>query len=211
MNFAKVLFLSPHPDDAELGVGGTIARFIREGQEVYYVAFSGCEKSVPSEFPRDILKIEYQKASEILGIPIKNAFLLDYEVRSFPLHRQEILEEMVKLNERINPDLVVVPSSSDFHQDHQTIHWEALRAFKKTSSIWGYEHPWNNLTFTTDIFVKLEQEDVEKKIDALKQYQSQDFRLYFDEEYIKALAYTRGVQVDFPYAEAFELIRLLVK
>lgn len=211
MNFDKVLVLSPHPDDAELGAGGTIARFVREGKEIYYVAFSACEISIPSGFPQDTLKVEYKKAVEILGIPVENTLLLGYEVRSFPLHRQEILEEMVKLNEKIKPELVLVPSSNDLHQDHQTIHGEALRAFKKTSSIWGYEHPWNNLTFTTDIFVKLEQEQVEKKINALKQYQSQDFKVYLDERYIRALAYTRGAQIDFAYAEAFELIRLLVK
>ncbi len=118
---------------------------------------------------------------------------------------------MIDLNKKIKPDLVLIPSSNDTHQDHQTIHQEALRAFKKTSSIWGYEHPWNNLTFTTDIFVRLEERHVKKKIEAMGQYKSQDFRTYFDEKYIKALAYTRGTQVDYSFAETFELLRLLVR
>ena len=141
----------------------------------------------------------------------ENLILLDYEVRTFPLHRQEILDEIIKLKDKIKPDLVLVPSSNDIHQDHQTIYEEALRAFKKNSSIWGYEHPWNNLTFTTDIFVKLEEKHIKKKIEALKAYKSQDFRTYFDERYIRALAYTRGTQVNFTYAECFELLRLLVR
>jgi len=45
----------------------------------------------------------------------------------------------------------------------------------------------------------------------MKQYESQNFRPYFDEKYIKALAYMRGTQVDYPFAETFELIRLLVR
>jgi len=211
MGFTKILILSPHTDDGEIGAGGTIARFVEEGKEIYYVAFSSCEVSVPKEFPEDILKIECKKATEILGIPSKNVILLNYEVRTFPLHRQEILDDMIKLDKQIKPNLVLIPSSSDFHQDHQIIFGEALRAFKKTSSIWGYEHPWNNLTFTTDIFVRLEEKAVKKKIEAMKQYKSQDFRTYFDEEYIRALAYTRGTQVDYPSAETFELIRLLVR
>ena len=211
MNLSKVLILSPHVDDGELGAGATIARFIDEGKEIHYVAFSSAGLSVPDGFPKDVTKVEYKKSAEILGISGENRVILDYEVRSFPSHRQEILEEMVKLNKRIKPDLVLVPSSNDFHQDHQTIYGEALRAFKMTSSIWGYEHPWNNLTFTTDIFVRLEQEHLDKKINALKQYKSQDFRVYFDERYIRALAYTRGVQASLAYAEAFELIRLLIK
>lgn len=204
------MVLSPHTDDGEFGAGGTIVRFIEEEKEVYYVAFSSCEVSVPIDFPKNILKSECKKATKVLGIKPENLIMLDYSVRSFPLHRQEILDDMIKLRNRIKPDLVLVPSSNDTHQDHQVINKETIRAFKKSSSIWGYEHPWNNLTFTTDIFFKLEEKHIENKIEALKAYESQDFRTYFDEKYIRALAYTRGTQVDFTYAETFELLRLLV-
>lgn len=209
-SFETVAVLSPHTDDGELGAGGTIARFIEEGKKVYYVAFSSCEVSVPSNFPKDILKKECMNSTGVFGIPSGNLILLDYEVRTFPLHRQEILEDMIRINKNIKPDLVLLPSSNDTHQDHHTIYEEGLRAFKKTSSIWGYEHPWNNLTFTTDIFIKLSSEHLKKKIEALSQYKSQDFRNYFDEKYINSLAYTRGTQVDYSFAETFELIRLLV-
>jgi len=211
MNFNRILILSPHTDDGEIGAGGTIARFIEEGKEMYYVAFSSCEASVPEGYPGDILKKECKKATNILGIKSENVILLEYEVRTFPLHRQEILDDMIALNKQIEPELVLVPSSNDIHQDHQVIYAEALRAFKRNTSIWGYEHPWNNLTFTTDIFVKLEERHIKKKIEAMKQYKSQNFRTYFDEKYIKALAYARGAQVDYTFAEAFELIRLLVR
>jgi len=206
-----IMVLSPHTDDGEIGAGGTIARFVEEGTEIYYVAFSSCEASVPKGFPEDVLKIECKKATSILGIKPENVILLEYEVRTFPLHRQEILDDMIALNRQIEPELVLVPSSNDIHQDHQVIYAEALRAFKKNASIWGYEHPWNNLTFTTDIFVKLEERHIKKKIEAMKQYESQNFRSYFDEKYIKALAYMRGAQVDYPFAETFELIRLLMR
>jgi LmbE family N-acetylglucosaminyl deacetylase len=209
-NYNKIMILSPHTDDGEFGAGGTIVRFLEEEKEVYYIAFSSCEVSVPIDFPKDILKIECKKATNILGIKLENLIMLDYEVRSFPLKRQEILDDIIKLRNKIEPDLVLIPSSNDIHQDHQVINKEGVRAFKKSSSIWGYEHPWNNLTFTTDIFLKLEERHMEKKIEALKAYKSQEFRTYFDEKYIRALAYTRGMQVDFAYAETFELLRLLV-
>lgn len=57
MNFEKILVLSPHPDDGELGAGGTIARFLEENREVYYIAFSSCEKSIPTELAKDTLII----------------------------------------------------------------------------------------------------------------------------------------------------------
>lgn len=210
-NFKKVLVLSPHTDDGEIGAGGTIARFIDEQIDVFYVAFSSCEKSLNKELMRDTLKQECIRAMDILGVPLENLTFFEYEVRTFPLHRQQILEDIIQLKVQIKPDLVLVPSSNDLHQDHQTICNEALRAFKRDSSIWGYEHPWNNLTFTTDIFVRLEWKHIQKKIAALKQYKSQNSRFYFDEQYIRSLAYTRGAQMDFPFAETFELLRLLVK
>lgn len=206
----NILVLSPHTDDGEIAAGGTISRFIEEKKDVYYAAFSSCEISVPNNFPEDILKMECKKATETLGIKSDNVILFDYGVRSFPLHRQDILDDLIKLRNNIKPDLILIPSSNDIHQDHQVLNREAIRAFKKFSSIFGYEHPWNNLTFTTDIFIKLEERHIEKKIEALKAYESQDFRTYFDEKYIRALAYTRGAQIDFAYAETFELLRLLV-
>jgi len=135
--------------------------------------------------------------------------MFDYRVRTFASHRQEILEDMVKLRQHIKPDLVLVPSSNDMHQDHGVIYWEALRAFRKGASVWGYEHPWNNLTFTTDVFVRLENEHIERKINALREYKSQGHRSYMDENFLRSLACIRGAQLDKQYAEAFELKRML--
>jgi LmbE family N-acetylglucosaminyl deacetylase len=208
-NFDKVLVLSPHTDDAELGAGGTIARFIDEGKEVHYIVFSFCETSVPEGLPKDILIKECKISLKNLGIIGERIHMLNYQVRTFPEHRQEILDYLIKFKSDFVPDLVLVPSSQDMHQDHGVIYWEALRAFKKDSSIWGYEHPWNNLTFTNDIFISLNEEHLGKKIRALREYKSQRSRSYMDERNIRSLAITRGSQLDLPYAEVFELIRLI--
>jgi len=209
-NFNRVLILSPHVDDGELGCGGTMAKWIEEGKEIYYVAFSWCGKSIPKRLPLDILKKECMSATTTLGVSIKRLFLLDYDVRTFPEFRQEILDNMIEFKKKINPELILVPSSHDTHQDHHVIYEEAIRAFKKDASIWGYEQPWNNLSFTTDIFVKLKKGHLELKLKALKNYKSQRGKSYFDKKYLHGLEQTRGMQIDWPYAEAFELVRLLL-
>jgi N-acetylglucosamine malate deacetylase 1 len=203
----RILVLSPHTDDGELGAGGTIARLVDEGKMVVYIAFSGCEASVPCGLPVDSLRIECKQSTETLGILPNNLIIMNYEVRTFPIHRQEILDDMIKLKIQYNPDLVLTPSSCDTHQDHTTIYWESLRAFKKEASIWGYEHPWNNLTFTTDLFVRLQLEHVDRKIKSLQRYVSQQNRIYMKENNLRALVCTHGAQLDAEYAEAFELIR----
>lgn len=207
--YERILVLSPHTDDGELGCGGCITKLMEEGSEVFYIAFSSAEKSVPQEFPKDILRTEVKKATAILGIREKNLLLLNFEVRTFPEKRQEILEELIRFKKDINPDLVLLPSLHDIHQDHSTIAKEGLRAFKNTT-ILGYELPWNNLSIDTTCFVKLSEHNIRLKAEALKAYESQKNRVYFDEEFIFNLARTRGIQIGCNYAEVFEVIRYVI-
>jgi len=204
--FSRVLILAPHTDDGELGCGGTIARFIEEGKEVYYAAFSVAEKSVPEGFPKNILEIEVKKAMKILGVSESNLLIYKYEVRTFSYHRQEILEDIISLRKELQPDLVFIPSPNDLHQDHKVIAEEGIRAFKK-STILGYEMPWNNISFNTISFIPLEERHIKKKIDALRCYETQRYRSYLNEDFIRSLARTRGTQIEVEYAEAFEVIR----
>lgn len=209
MNIDRILVLSPHTDDGELGAGGSIARFLDEGKDVFYIAFSGCEIAVPKELPRDTMRKEFSCSTTAMGLKPENVFMLDYQLRTLPEHRQEILDNLIDFKKQLKPELVLVPSSHDVHQDHGVIYWEALRAFKKETSIWGYEHPWNNLSFTTDIFVTLTPKNIDRKIIALKEYKSQESKGYMCEKNLRALLSTHGSQLDKPYAEAFELIRLI--
>ncbi|MFA7709771.1 MAG: PIG-L deacetylase family protein [Candidatus Neomarinimicrobiota bacterium] len=206
----KILILAPHTDDGEFGCGGTIDRFINEKNEVYYVAFSDCEKSLDVGMPPDTLLKELKNATKTLGIQPENVITKNFEVRCFERDRQRILEEMVYLNKELNPDLVFLPSPNDLHQDHNTIAMEGLRAFKLKSTILGYEVPWNNLTFNTTCFVSLSKENIDQKIRALKCYKSQKNRFYSSEKFIRSLAITRGTQVGVEYAETFEVLRWII-
>lgn len=207
--FKTVYVLAPHTDDGELGAGGTINKLIENGANVYYFAFSTAEASVPDGFPKDILKTEVINATAKLGIPSQNVVIYTYEVRKLNYVRQEILEDLIKHRRELNPDLVLMPSIKDIHQDHSTIAQEGLRAFKNTT-ILGYELIWNNLSFNTTSFVTLEKKHVQAKCDALKEYASQGVRDYMSEDFIFSLARTRGVQICAEYAESFEAVRLVM-
>jgi LmbE family N-acetylglucosaminyl deacetylase len=183
-NFNRVLILGPHTDDGEIGAGATISRFCREGKEVYYVAFSICEESVPEHLPKGILAGEILKAGPKLGLDKSLIKTYRYKVRRFNESRQEILEDLIKLKKDLNPDLVFLPCSFDIHQDHKVIHDEGVRAFKKTN-ILGYELPWNNLGIENRCFIEVQEQDYQNKINAIKEYKSQSFRNYINDEYIK--------------------------
>lgn len=205
----KILILAPHTDDGEFGCGASINKWIKEGKEVFYATFSACKQSVLPQFPEDILITEVKEATTTLGIKPENLILFDYEVRTFNYHRQAILDDLIKLRGSINPDLVLMPSKNDIHQDHKTIYDEGLRAFK-FKSILCYEMPWNNLNFNTACFSILTKEHVNKKLEALKKYVSQSHRPYSDEEFINGLARSRGVQINNNYAEVFEIVRWII-
>jgi LmbE family N-acetylglucosaminyl deacetylase len=205
----KILILAPHTDDLEFGCGGTVAKLIEQGNTIYCAAFSACRQSVRKEFPEDILITEIKAASAILGIKIDNLILFDYNVRTFNYHRQEILDDILQLKAKVQPDIVFIPALTDVHQDHYTIAQEGFRAFK-FSSLLSYELPWNNLSFNTASFMKLEEKHIQKKIDAVNEYKSQAHRPYANEEFVRSLARTRGVQINTHYAECFEVIRWIL-
>jgi len=203
----RVLVLAPHTDDGEFGCGGTIAKWTEEGHHVSYVAFSCAEKSVPVDFSPDVLEKEVEQATTRLGIQKLRVY--HYEVRSFPEHRQEILERMIVLRGEIKPDTVLLPSTNDTHQDHEVISAEGFRAFK-ACTILGYELPWNNMEFRTTAFVPLSASNLLAKISALGHYKSQQHRPYASSSFIHSLASVRGTQIGVPMAEAFEVIRWVI-
>jgi LmbE family N-acetylglucosaminyl deacetylase len=207
--FGRVLVLAPHTDDGEFGAGGTIAKLVDEGREVRYVAFSPAVRSVPEGFPRDVLRQEVRRATGTLGIPETHLTVFDYDVRTFPTVRQDILEDMIVVARDFAPDLVLAPTVNDVHQDHETIAREALRAFKRTTLL-GYEIPWNHYTFNQQLYVRLAPEHVDRKVAALACYESQQHRNYANPEYIRGLAATRGINVNTPWAEVFEVYRWIV-
>lgn len=211
MFWKKVLFIAPHTDDVELGCGGTIARFLSEGVDVYISVFSTAEDSLPPGSPKNMLREEFYAAMSIYGIPKEKLRVHTYPVRKLSYYRQEVLEDLVKTKNKIFPDAVFVPSGSDLHQDHQVIYAEGLRAFKQIA-ILGYELPWNHITFSAQAFISLKAEHVEKKCQALKMYRSQHeiARPYFKKEFLKSLAKVRGVQINSEYAEAFEVVRIKI-
>lgn len=206
----KVLVLAPHTDDGELGMGATISKMAEAGIDVYYAAFSICEESVPPGFEKDALKYECTNATRVLGIRPKNLIIFNHKVRCFNFSRQAILEDLVALRKNIEPDLVFMPSMNDVHQDHATISAEALRVFKGVKLL-AYELIWNNLDFNTACFVKLDDYNIITKVRALAEYKTQNHRDYMSEEFVRAQAITRGVQIGTRFAECFEVVRWIIK
>lgn len=205
----NILFVAPHTDDAELGCGGTMARLLEEGWSLHVAAFSTAETSLPPGFPPGSLKTEMYESLATYGIPQDQTHVFDFPVRRLSYHRQEVLDELVRLNKSLQPFMVFLPSGNDLHQDHQVVYNEGIRAFKETSVL-GYELPWNHVVFSAQAFITLSRRHIEAKWQALQNYRTQLYlqRPYFSLEFIEGLARMRGVQVKAEYAESFEVFRV---
>lgn len=200
----RVLLLSPHTDDVELGCAASVSKFLESGYDVITVLGSSCKESLPANLPPDTLIREFNNSMKVLGV--QDFFFLDLPVRYFPEHRQLILEKLVEYNKKIKPTLIMLPCSNDIHQDHSVFHNEGLRAFK-FCKILGYELTWNTQNSVHSCHIKIEQRHLDKKIECMRSYESQKNRPYFSEDFIRSLAKIRGIQAGSELAESFELIK----
>ena len=207
----KVLVLDPHGDDGSVSCYASLSKLVDDSCEIFYVVFSISETSVPKGFPKDIVKYECLEALDVLGI-VKHD-IMNYPVRRLPEYRQEILDYLVKLNKQFKPDVVYLPSRFDTHQDHKTICDEGIRAFRKTSSMYGFDMPWNAMNNHIHMFEILEEKHIQKKIDAITCFKSQIKKdnPVLKEHKVRAHAIDRGSIIAVEYAEAFEVIREIRK
>jgi N-acetylglucosamine malate deacetylase 1 len=215
-NFNRILFVSPHIEDAELGCGGLIMHFLNLKKEVFIVKLAKCqnvleENGIKTE--ENIFLKESELMRKEMGIKKENIFHHNIPDRQFPKYREEIREILYKLSKQINPDLIVGPDYKDLHQDHMATGNELIRAFVSGESIISYEIGKNNISFKPQFFVDISKY-IDKKIKILKLHKSQYTKTfnknYLSEEYIKSLAKIRAVQsrMNVSYCEAFEIIRL---
>lgn len=209
MKYGRVLAVGAHTDDIELGCGGLLSRLQREGAVIHVMAFSIASESLPDHLEPDTLATEFQVAMTHLDLPPDAVTTHRFPVRRLAEHRQEILEVLVKENRDYRPDLVLTMNSHDTHQDHEVIHAESVRAFRSTSLL-GYETPWNQRTADFDLFVEISEADVERKLAMLGEYRSQQElgRAYAEPDYVRAATRFRGYQGRLPLAEVYEVLTM---
>ncbi|MBW4432884.1 MAG: PIG-L family deacetylase [Pelatocladus maniniholoensis HA4357-MV3] len=216
----KILIIAPHPDDEILGVGGTIARFAAEKNEVYVVIMT---QGYPPDFSEEMNQIDRQEAlaaHQILGVK-ETIFLSFPAARLDNVPHRDMNEQLLKLIQRIQPDMLFVPFIGDLHMDHQRVFLSSLVAARPNNpyapkSIYAYETlsetnwnaPYITANFVPNVFVNISA-FLETKLEAMRLYASQikPFPNERSEESLRALATLRGSTVNLFAAEAFYLIR----
>ncbi|HRQ22195.1 MAG TPA: PIG-L family deacetylase [Anaerolineales bacterium] len=205
MNFSgkRVLFLGAHPDDIELGCGALIHNIAKK-TEILCVTLSDNQRNPDLKNVKD----EQIESMKILGVPQEKVLFGPFTTRVFPDARQDILEYFLKLRRDFKPDLIFVHSKQDVHQDHNTMTDEALRAFRGITVL-GFDVVRSSYGFFPHFLVEVTEEDVDKKIEALSQYETYKDRYYFNSELSRSIMVRHGALAEIPFAEGFDILRIV--
>jgi len=205
MNFSgkKVLFLGAHPDDIEIGCGALIHQIVKK-TEILCVTLSDNQKNP------DLKKVknEHLESMKVLGVPEEKVLFGTFTTRVFQQSRQEILEYFLKLRKDFKPDLIFTHSKQDVHQDHNTMTDEALRAFRGITLL-GFDVVRSSYGFFPHFLVEVSEEDVNKKIEALAQYETYKDRYYFNSELTRSIMVRHGALAEVKFAEGFDILRIV--
>jgi LmbE family N-acetylglucosaminyl deacetylase len=215
---ASALFVGAHCDDIELFAGGFLSRAARSGVRVGVVVFSDHRGVLAPEMAAQALA-EHRANMRWLAART-GAEIVDHTGRllpacqgAFEAERGRIHAALESLRDRY--ELAVTHPEHDTNQDHQQVAREAARVWKAHATLLSGEFPSNDLGGgRLDVYVALEERDIEAKVHMVKSYVSQAFggRPYLDERVVRALAALRGSQVREPWAEAFGVLaRLIVR
>jgi len=205
MNFfgKRVLFLGAHPDDIELGCGALLHHIVQK-TDVLCVTLSDNQKNPDLKKVKD----EHIQSMKILGVPEEKIKFGPFQTRVFPDARQEILEYFLKLRKDFQPDLIFTHSKQDVHQDHNTMTDEALRAFRGITVL-GFDVVRSSYGFFPNFLAQVTEEDVNKKIEALAEYETYRDRYYFNNELTRSIMIRHGALAECPFAEGFDILRIV--
>lgn len=191
-----VLVVGAHPDDFEIGCGGTVAKHLSLGDRVYGMIMTNGENG--SHTPD---KSECSRSLEVLGLKdvifgnFQDGFLRDdHTTVSF-------IEGYIN---NFGVNRVYTHSPNDRHQDHRSCSFAVSSAARKKPEILLFQGP-STTSFEPHYFIELLKEELEKKLAAIKCYESQIKKGTVRPELIENMAVLHGSTCNKDYAEAFAI------
>jgi len=203
----RVLAVGAHPDDIEIGAGGTLLHLARDrssgtGLEVRYLVLTGSQER----------QLEARNAADAF-LPGAEVIveLHDLAEGRLPAAWAEAKERLEGVASSFAPDLILGPSAHDAHQDHRTIGEILPTVFRDALSL-AYEIPkWDGDLGRPSFYFPLSPELAHRKTELLhKCYPSQHGRDWWDDEVFLGLARLRGMECRASYAEAFTCTKAVI-
>ncbi|GLW72068.1 hypothetical protein Kpho02_43670 [Kitasatospora phosalacinea] len=196
----RMLVVGAHPDDVEIAAGGTIHRRADDGWDITVLTLSpGGGGGDPAERRR-----EAHRAAESMGARLVLEDLPDGSIRD-DSSTVRVIERTVA---ETAPDLVLVHSDHDTHQDHRAVHRSTRVACRQVPRVFCYQSPSATVDYRPNRFVALREQDVEAKLASIRAHGSQAAtRWYLEEDLLRSTARYWGRYSRCRYAEPLEVLR----
>ena len=193
----SILAIGAHPDDIELGCGGTLAKLAAAGAQIQAVIFSKGRRGSLSDEDR---ATESRAAFEILGI--QKFAIYDFEDTRLSGSLNEMVEVLDQHVAADRPRRAYTMFQHDRHQDHRAVYEASAIACRRVPQLLGYETPSSYPNFVPTIFEDI-GDFLDVKLKSLNCHASQCQRLYMQQDKIRAAALFRGAQIDRGPSEGF--------
>lgn len=200
----SILVVGAHPDDIELGCGGSLAKLARGGAQVRAVIFSKGRRGALSDADREL---ESRRALATIGIT--DITIHDFEDTQLARHLTDLIAELDSHVAAVKPDRVYTMFQHDRHQDHRAVYEASVIACRAVPQLLGYETPSSYPNFLPTVFEHIGDE-LETKLRALQCHTSQNGRLYMQEQNIRSAAHFRGAQIELGPSEGFIPYKLVL-
>ena len=199
MENKNILVIGAHPDDVELGCGGTIAKHLNLGEKVFVLVMTNGDKG---NHVQD--RSECIASFSILGVPQENIFFGNF-LDGFLTDSQDVVNLIEDYIKRLNISRIYTHHPNDRHQDHRNCSNAVSSAARKISEILLFQGPSTKHPFEPHYFVELSHENLKKKLNALSCYKTQIEKGIVDLKWIEHLAGFHGIPQQSNYVEAFAI------
>lgn len=200
----NILAIGPHPDDIEIGCGGTLIKYAKAGHNVYMMVLT--DGSIGGE--PAIRKDEQEQACKYLGA--NGLFWGGYKDTELACSR-ELIGKIDSVIEKTKPDVVFLNFWADVHQDHRAAAQAAVSATRYIKEVLFFEVP-STQHFEPDIFVDI-KDVLDQKLHLLSLHASQVHKTRVENlsilESAQSCANFRGFQGRVKFAEGFKSVRML--
>ncbi len=201
----NILAIGAHPDDIEIGCGGTLIKYIRAGHNVFlYIATHG-------SFGGNGNLRAKEMAASAKQMGASDLFWGGYTDTQIPLS-QDLITEIENVIKKVKPKFIFTHWRDDTHQDHRNLTACTLAATRYIPNFLFYETP-TSQNFNPNVYVDI-TEVLDEKLELLKAHASQIAKTHIEDTTIldiaKSAATFRGIQARVRYAEGFSSQRLLI-
>lgn len=196
----SILVVAAHPDDIEIGVGGSIAAHVERGDSVTIAIATDGRRSGDATTRRR----EQEKSATILGVgDIRWLTAMPDDYSQNPA----TIDELRALVDELEPDILYSHYGNDTHQEHREVYGTCISVGRFTPNVYLYESVTSLPSFSPNMYTPLSRNHFGAKLDALACHQSQlkrwrrgDVSL---DRFTEAMSRFRGAQCGTDYAEAF--------